>query len=85
MVETQTQYSDAFKDAVICRASGVGLVPYSLLSKLSREEWGQVRLMNRTDAFNLLKTFSRNSPLPESARTKTPTLDPKILEELRKF
>lgn len=49
--------SDAFEEAVRCRASGTGLVPIEVIQKLTRAEWARIRVMDQPEARRLVRAF----------------------------
>lgn len=53
--------SDAFEEAVRCRATGVGLVPIEVIRKLTRSEWGRIRMMGQGEAGRLIAVIRRRA------------------------
>jgi hypothetical protein len=49
--------SDAFEEAVHCRASGIGLVPIGVIQKLTWAEWVRIRVMDQPEARRLVRSF----------------------------
>lgn len=76
--------SDVFKEAVRHRADGVGLVPIGLIKLLTAFEWRDIRVMTRNEARRHVATFDAELPSPGTSRTKTPTMDPSVIDRLLK-
>ena len=49
--------SDAFEEAVLCRAHGIGLVPIGVLNRLTYSEWLRIRVMDQPEARRLVRAF----------------------------
>lgn len=49
--------SDAFEEAVLCRAHGIGLVPIGVLNRLTYSEWLRIRVMDQPEARRLARAF----------------------------
>ncbi len=50
-------HSDAFDEAVRCRAVGIGAVPVVLIRKMTREEWARIRLMTQAEARRMVAEY----------------------------
>lgn len=49
--------SAAFEEAARCRAFHIGLVPISVIKRLTPAEWGQIRLMSQSMARRLVEGY----------------------------
>lgn len=49
--------SDAYEEAVRCRAAGDGLVPIGIIQKLTHPEWLRIRMMGQAEARRLVRAF----------------------------
>ena len=49
--------SDAFEEAVLCRAHGIGLVPIEIIRLLTWPEWVRIRAMDQFEARRLVRAF----------------------------
>ena len=74
--------TDTFEEAVRSRASGNGLVSIDLIKLMTPIEWGRIRLMSQSMEARRVATF--NKAAPAWARTKTPTMDPSVIDRLLK-
>lgn len=54
MLSDMADASDAYEDAVRCRAFGNGFVPMEILTKLTRAEWSRIRMMGQWEARRLV-------------------------------
>lgn len=54
IVGIMADVSDAYEEAVRCRAAGVGLVPIEVIRKLTRSEWSRIRMMGQVEAGRLI-------------------------------
>lgn len=76
-----SKFSEAYEEAVRSRATNSGLVAYSILTRLTPDEWALIRLMSQSQARRIITKLEMPPPIAES-RTKTPTIDAKVLENL---
>jgi hypothetical protein len=49
--------SDAYEEAVRCRACGIGLVPIEVIQKLTWAEWVRIRVMDQPEARRLVRAL----------------------------
>lgn len=63
IVGAMADASDAFEEAVRCRAAGVGLVPIEVIRKLTPSEWGRIRMLDQAAARRLIAVIDRAEPV----------------------
>lgn len=49
-----TDMSDTYREALCCRAVGIGLIPISVITRLTPDEWAVIRVMSQSDARKLV-------------------------------
>jgi hypothetical protein len=54
IVDAMSDVSDAFEEAVRCRAAGIGLVPIGVIRLLTLAEWYRIRTMGQPEARRLV-------------------------------
>ncbi len=54
IVDVMIDVSDAYEEAVRCRATGIGLVPIEVIRRLSLVEWYKIRVMGQSQARRLV-------------------------------
>ncbi len=55
--------SDAYREALCSRATGIGLVPVSIIARLTPAEWAVIRVMGQREAKELVNLHNAD-PVP---------------------